>query len=117
MAVLHRDYRPMPALDRYDTEAVDDEAMDEVTFEEAQAARLRAEREMERRDVREGRVTGRRARLPGALEGDWRSASHLPFKKHGQPLSLSCCSLNSQQSSAELTALDFSPLCQYIIFS
>ena len=59
----------MPALDRYDAEGVDDEATDEVSFEQAQAARLRAEREMEQRDIRDGRFTGRRSRLPGALEG------------------------------------------------
>ena len=59
----------MSALDRYEGEGVDDEATDEVDFMQAQAARLRAERDMDRRDVREGRYTGRRARLPGALEG------------------------------------------------
>ena len=60
----------MPALDTYDPEAIDDVVGDDVTFEEAAAARLRAEREMDRRDVREGRGTlGRRHRLPGALEG------------------------------------------------
>ena len=59
----------MPGLDRYDAEGVDDEEMGEVSYEQAQAARLRAERELERRDVREGRFAGRRTRLPGALEG------------------------------------------------
>ena len=59
----------MPALDRYDAEGLEDEEVGEVSFEQVQAARLRAERDMERRDVREGRFTGRRSRLPGALEG------------------------------------------------
>ena len=59
----------MSALDQYEEEGVDDEVTGEADFASAQAARLRAEHEMERRDVREGRFTGRRARLPGALEG------------------------------------------------
>lgn len=50
----------MPALDRYDARDIDDEEVPE-TFEEREAARLRAEREM---DQAQGR---RRARLPGAL--------------------------------------------------
>ena len=65
----------MPALDRYDAEGVDDDGQEEVTFEVAQAARLRAERELDQRDVREGRFTGRRARLPGALEGHFLAVS------------------------------------------
>ena len=66
----------MPELDRYDQDDIDDEEVDEnVTFEEAQNARLRAERELDRRDAREG-VTGRRQRLPGALEGECGSPSH-----------------------------------------
>lgn len=59
----------MSALDRYDQDDIDDaDAGQDVTFEEAQAARLRAEAELDRRDAREG-VGGRRQRLPGALEG------------------------------------------------
>lgn len=55
----------MPALDRYEDADIDDDVEDaDVSFE----ARLRAERELDRRDVREGRVP-RRRRLPGALEG------------------------------------------------
>ena len=59
----------MPELDRYDTRYIDDAASEGGSFGAAQAARLRAELDMERRDQREGRATGRRARLPGALEG------------------------------------------------
>lgn len=57
---LCRDYRAMPALDRYDPRDIDDEEVPE-TFEEREAARLRAEREL---DQAQGR---RRTRLPGAL--------------------------------------------------
>lgn len=63
------DYRAMSALDQYDAADIDDgEVGQDVTFEEAQAARLRAEAELDRRDGREG-VGNRRQRLPGALEG------------------------------------------------
>ena len=79
-----RDYRAMPELDRYDPDAIDDEDVGEdVTFEEAAAQRLRAEREMERRDEREGRAPGRRVRLPGALEG-----INLPACCENTPLSM-----------------------------
>lgn len=50
----------MPALDRYDNRDIDDD-VEEEDFEEREAARLRAERAMDRADGR------RRARLPGAL--------------------------------------------------
>jgi hypothetical protein len=61
----------MSGLDRYDEEGIDDvqEGGEDVTFEEAQAARLRAERDLDRRDAREG-IAGRRQRLPQALEGE-----------------------------------------------
>ena len=59
----------MPELDRYDEADIDDEVNQDVTYEEAQRARLLAERELDRRDAREG-VTGRRQRLPDALEGE-----------------------------------------------
>ena len=60
----------MPGLDHYEEDGLDEEVSEDVGYEEAQARRLRAEDEMDRRDVREGRATGRRARLPGALEGN-----------------------------------------------
>jgi len=64
----------MPALDAYDGEDLDDraEADEPMSFE----ARARAEAAMARRDQREGRtggVGGRRARLPGVLQGEERS--------------------------------------------
>jgi hypothetical protein len=55
-----RDYRAMPALDRYDDRDIDDDVEGE-TFEEREEARLRAERAMDRAEGR------RRTRLPGAL--------------------------------------------------
>jgi len=65
----------MSGLDRYDEEGIDDqEGGEDVTFEEAQAARLRAERDLDRRDAREG-IVGRRQRLPQALEGQCSSPS------------------------------------------
>ena len=66
------DYRPMPALDAYAGGDLDDraEADAPMSFE----ARARAEAAMARRDQREGRgaggVGGRRARLPGVLQGE-----------------------------------------------
>ena len=66
---LCSDYRAMPGLDQYETNDLDDEDEHDVTYEEAQAARLQADRELDRRDMREGRATGRRQRLPEALEG------------------------------------------------
>jgi len=58
----------MEHLDRYEREGIDAEFEDDMDAEAALDARARAERDLDRRDVREGRVTGRR-RLPGALEG------------------------------------------------
>lgn len=55
-----RDYREMPALDRYDQRDIDDDVVEEG-FEDREAARLRAEDEMDRAQGR------RRTRLPGAL--------------------------------------------------
>ncbi|CAL8466756.1 g6292 [Coccomyxa elongata] len=63
MENMEGDYRAMPALDRYDNRDIDDD-VEEENFEEREAARLRAERAMDRADGR------RRARLPGALLED-----------------------------------------------
>lgn len=43
---LCRDYRPMPELDRYDRDALDDEDYDPMDIE----ARVAAEQELRRRD-------------------------------------------------------------------
>lgn len=59
----------MPALDRLEADGLDDDVED-LPLEEAMAARLAAEEAMERRDR-----TGRRARLPGALDGEIRRRS------------------------------------------
>lgn len=74
-SVLCRDYRAMEGLDEYEAEGLDDEAEVEggLTYEEVQANRLRAEREMARRDARED--ANRAKRLPGALEGKSRQDS------------------------------------------
>lgn len=56
MNVFCRDYRPMPALDRYDRDALDDEEYSEIS----QGDRVAAEAAMRRRDrdaqVRRGDV-------------------------------------------------------------
>jgi len=47
-----REYRPMPALDRYDPELLDDDAdLEELSVD----GRMEAEAEMRRRDQMEGR--------------------------------------------------------------
>jgi len=51
---LHRDYRPIPALDRYDDGELDEDDYDSMS----PGARAAAERELQRRDREEG--TGRR---------------------------------------------------------
>eukprot|EP00884_Botryococcus_braunii_P021098 jgi/Botrbrau1/7672/Bobra.0159s0114.1 len=72
-----QDYRPMPALDRYDDKYIDDNVDDgEMSF----SARQRAERELDRRDIREGRVP-RRRRLPGALEEDLSEDDRRPTQR------------------------------------
>lgn len=52
--LLHRDYRPIPALDRYDGDVLDEDDYDAMS----PGARAAAERELLRRDREEG--TGRR---------------------------------------------------------
>ena len=59
----------MEHLDRYEREGIDEDFVEDITDAEALGARAAAERELERRDAREGRTTGRRRRLPGALDG------------------------------------------------
>ena len=91
-----RDYRAMPELDRYDPRDIDD-AESGGSFGAAQGARLAADLAMERGDAREGRVTGRRARLPGALEGTASTAMHR--------LSLRCSNRLQQAPALALSKL------------
>nr|XP_032522476.1 DNA replication licensing factor Mcm2 [Danaus plexippus plexippus] len=49
---MEADYRPMPALDRYDAEDLDEEDYDAMSVED----RVAAERELQRRDRDEGRI-------------------------------------------------------------
>ncbi len=58
----------MDHLDRYEAEGIDAEFQDGTAAEDAMAARMAAEAELRRRDVREARRRG----LPGALEGESR---------------------------------------------
>lgn len=59
----------MEHLDRYEGAGIDEEFVDDVTEAERMAARFAAERELNDRDILEGRrVPGRRGRLPAALE-------------------------------------------------
>lgn len=60
------DYRPMEHLDTYEAEGIDAEFVDGARMADQMGDRMAAERELHRRDVREGRVSGSR-RLPGAL--------------------------------------------------
>ena len=56
---LFRDYRPIPELDIYDPEALDDEA----DFSDiSETARQAAEREIRQREREEGRIAGRMRR-------------------------------------------------------
>ncbi|KAH3820446.1 hypothetical protein DPMN_122192 [Dreissena polymorpha] len=54
----YRDYRPMPELDVYDREVMDDEDYSDLSESQRQAA----ERELHQRDREEGRLTGRMRR-------------------------------------------------------
>ena len=56
---VSRDYRPIPELDVYDPEALDDEA----DFSDlSETARQAAEREIRQREREEGRIAGRMRR-------------------------------------------------------
>ena len=50
--MFHSDYRPMPALDRYDAEDLDDDDYDPMSVQD----RVAAEQELRRRDREEGRT-------------------------------------------------------------
>ncbi len=63
--MLCSDYRDMGHLDRYEAEGIDAEFQDAGAAEDVMAARMSAERELRKRDIREARRRG----LPGALEG------------------------------------------------
>ena len=70
--MLCRDYRPIPALDRYAEEGMDDEAdLSDLSMSE----RLAAEREMRKRDREEATATGRMR--PGILYGQYATAALL----------------------------------------
>lgn len=62
---MERDYRPMPGLDRYDPNLMDDDSDLEALSEGERAA---AEAEMRRRDRAQGRFPGRMRR--GLIYGD-----------------------------------------------
>ncbi|KAK9806187.1 hypothetical protein WJX72_004703 [[Myrmecia] bisecta] len=76
LANAEGDYRAQPHLDNYEEEGLASEGeVEDMTYEEQQAARLEAERALNRRDLQDGpRVGARRGRdllrLPGALLGD-----------------------------------------------
>lgn len=58
----------MEHLDRYEGAGIDEEFVEDITDAERMAIRAAAERELEERDVLEGRGPARRSRLPTALE-------------------------------------------------
>lgn len=57
-SLFYRDYRAIPALDRYDQEGLDEDDYSELSENQRQAA----EREMRQRDREEGVLTGRMRR-------------------------------------------------------
>lgn len=63
LLLLCRDYRPIPALDRYDPAAMDDEQYEGMSIED----RLAAEAELKKRDREKGIAAGRMRR--GLLYG------------------------------------------------
>mmetsp|Transcript_15174 Transcript_15174/g.45748 ORF Transcript_15174/g.45748 Transcript_15174/m.45748 type:complete len:886 (-) Transcript_15174:420-3077(-) len=63
------DYRPMEHLDAYEADGIDAAFVDGTRMEDQMGARMAAERELRKRDRREGRLSGAR-RLPGALAED-----------------------------------------------
>lgn len=63
-SALHRDYRAIPELDRYDAEGMEDN--DDVS-DLSMSERMAAEREMRKRDRDEMAATGRMR--PGLLYG------------------------------------------------
>ena len=65
------DYRPIPHLDVYDTNVVDDEEYENISAD----ARAQAEREMRKRDRQEALATGRTR--PGLLYGQHKQHQHL----------------------------------------
>lgn len=58
LSLFDRDYRAIPALDRYDQEGLDEDDYSELSENQRQAA----EREMRQRDREEGVLTGRMRR-------------------------------------------------------
>lgn len=64
-----RDYQPMPHLDRYAGSELASQS-ESIDYSAEVAARRAAERQMDQRDVVEGRRTGRDTRLPDALHDD-----------------------------------------------
>lgn len=65
----------MDHLDAYEAEGIDAEFVDGDRMADQMGDRMAADRELHRRDVREGRLSGSR-RLPGALAGIGSSGLH-----------------------------------------
>lgn len=59
----------MEHLDAYEADGIDAAFVDGTRMEDQMGARMAAERELRKRDRREGRLSGTR-RLPGALAGE-----------------------------------------------
>lgn len=98
LTTLCRDYRAMPALDRYDDRDIDDEVVGE-TFEAREEARLRAEREMDR-------AQGvRRTRLPAALLEGVYAHSRLTQTSTRMPSALHCTQFGLYRHTLQLPAL------------
>ena len=74
--MLHREYAPIPELDAYGSEGVDDEDYDNITAEQ----RARAEKEISRREKQEALASGRLR--PGLLYGRLRQTDRQTLKKY-----------------------------------
>ena len=71
----------MEHLDRYEGAGIDEDYIDDITDVARMEARVAAERELEERDVLEGRGTNRRGRLPAALEEEDLDAFRRPLRR------------------------------------
>ena len=98
MPVHCRDYRENELLDQYEESGLADEEAageEDVTLEEVMERRRLAEREMGKRDRREGRHV-----LPGALDGGLQQPANLSVCATQRALSCSSASHNGTSMAA-----------------
>ena len=83
--MLHREYAPIPELDAYGSEGVDDEEYDNITAEQ----RARAEKEISRREKQEALASGRLR--PGLLYGRLRQTDRQTDRLSLRTISVQAC--------------------------